>query len=228
MRQFPLWLCALILLPISSLSIQRAKPPGIVTADQQSNQGVEPPMAAPKKKLNVEQVKQEADELKKLADGVPAQIELVTKNQYPKDLNDNLKRIDTGLGPVIHRGNDLVGEFPEQLHLSFLMYDIPCEYQIQSAGTRTHLTHELVSTLRLSFFWKRGMQMRPVTGIVPKHFETRPVAPYARELAGQLPEKFEWIFEFDVPSAAVPVTDSLVVVLRTPDGHIAARAAARM
>jgi hypothetical protein len=141
---------------------------------------------------------------------------------------DNLKRIDTGLGPVIHRGNDLVGEFPEQLHLSFLMYDIPCEYQIQSAGTRTHLTHELVSTLRLSFFWKRGMQMRPVTGIVPKHFETRPVAPYARELAGQLPEKFEWIFEFDVPSAAVPVTDSLVVVLRTPDGHIAARAAARM
>src|ERR1700740_3480855 len=116
---------------------------------------------------------------------------------------DNLKRIDTGLGPVIHRGNDLVGEFPEQLHLSFLMYDIPCEYQIQSAGTRTHLTHELVSTLRLSFFWKRGMQMRPVTGIVPKHFETRPVAPYARELAGQPPEKVEWIFEFKVPSVTV-------------------------
>jgi hypothetical protein len=31
-----------------------------------------------------------------------------------------------------------------------------------------------------------------------------------------------------LPSAGVPVTDSLVVVLRTPDGHIAARAAARM
>ena len=90
MRQFPLWLCILLILPFS----QHPKPPGITTADQQSNQGLEPPMAAPKKKLNVEQVKQEADELKKLADGVPAQIELVTKNQYPKDLNDNLKRIE--------------------------------------------------------------------------------------------------------------------------------------
>jgi len=95
MRQFPLWLCVLFLLPISSASVQRAKPPGIVTADQQSNQGVEPPLAAPKQKLNVEQVKQEADELKKLADNVPAQIEMVTKNKYPKDLSDNLKRIES-------------------------------------------------------------------------------------------------------------------------------------
>jgi prefoldin subunit 5 len=46
------------------------------------------------RKIDVEQVKQEADELKKLADGVPAQIEQVTKNQYPKDLNENLKRIE--------------------------------------------------------------------------------------------------------------------------------------
>jgi hypothetical protein len=46
------------------------------------------------RKMNVDQVKQEADELKKLADGVPAQIEQVTKNQYPKDLTDNLKRIE--------------------------------------------------------------------------------------------------------------------------------------
>ena len=96
MRHFPLWLCTLMLLilPVSATLGQRAKPPGIVTADQQSNQGIEAPIAAPKQKLNVEQVKQEADELKKLADGVPAQIEMVTKNQYPKDLTDNLKRIE--------------------------------------------------------------------------------------------------------------------------------------
>ena len=43
-----------------------------------------------------------------------------------------------------------------------------------------------------------------------------------------MPERFEWEFEFDVPSTGVPVTDSLVMVVRTPDGHIAARAAARM
>jgi hypothetical protein len=90
MRQFPLWLCILVVLPLS----QHQKPPGIRTADQQSNQPLEPPMQPRSRKLDVEQVKQEAEELKKLADGVPAQIEQVTKNQYPKDLNENLKRIE--------------------------------------------------------------------------------------------------------------------------------------
>jgi len=141
---------------------------------------------------------------------------------------DNLKRIDSPSGTILHRGNDIVTEFPELLHVSFLMYDMPCTPQLQQAGTRVYLTHAAVSTLRLSFFWKQGMHLRPATGVVPKHFEARPVQPYAADLAAELPEKFEWIFEFDVPSAAVPVTDSLVVVMRTPDGHIAARAAARM
>jgi hypothetical protein len=140
----------------------------------------------------------------------------------------NLKRIDSISGTVLHRGHDIVTEFPEQLHVSFLMYDLPCEYQVQTTGTRAYLTHALVNTLRLSFFWKRGVTLRPATGVVPKHFETRPAQPYASDLAAELPARFEWIFEFDVPSAGVPVTDSLVVVLRTPDGHIAARAAARM
>ena len=94
MRQFPLWLCILLILPVSAAFSQRAKPPGIRTADQQSNQPVEAPLEMRSRKINVEQVKQEADELKKLADGVPAQIEQVTKNQYPKDLNENLKRIE--------------------------------------------------------------------------------------------------------------------------------------
>src|SRR5579864_3642314 len=73
MRQFPLWLCIFLVLPVSATSFQRAKPPGIVTADQQSNQSVEPPMEMRSRKMNIDQVKQEADELKKLADGVPAQ-----------------------------------------------------------------------------------------------------------------------------------------------------------
>jgi gas vesicle protein len=46
------------------------------------------------RKIDLTLVKQEADELKKLADGVPAQIEMLAKNQYPKDLTDNLKRIE--------------------------------------------------------------------------------------------------------------------------------------
>jgi hypothetical protein len=141
---------------------------------------------------------------------------------------DNLKRVDSNTGTLIHRGNDVVTEFPKFLHVSFLMYDMPCDTGLQDPAKPSYLTVALVSTLRLSFYWKHGMAMRPAAGVMPKHFETRRVVPYAQELASQLPERFEWEFEFDLPSAGVPVTDSLVVVLRTPDGHIAARAAARM
>jgi hypothetical protein len=144
------------------------------------------------------------------------------------DFFDNLKREDTRLGTIIHRGNDIVTEYPATLHLSFLMYDQPCEYGLKSTGTRMYLTQAMVSGLRLRFYWKHEMKMRPVQGVLPSHFEIHRIMPYASELAAELPEKFEWLFEFDVSSAGVPVTDSLVVVLLTTDGHIAARAAARM
>ena len=96
MRQFLLWLGMLLLfiLPVSASLVQRGKPTGIVTGDQQSKQSIEPPIGTRNRKMNVDQVKQEADELRKLADGVPAQIEQATKNHYPKDLADNLKRIE--------------------------------------------------------------------------------------------------------------------------------------
>jgi hypothetical protein len=141
---------------------------------------------------------------------------------------ENLKRVDTEDGTIIHRGNDVVTEFPTQLHLSFLMYDFPCDSQLQSTGTHSYLTLALVSTLRLSFYWKHGMELRPATGVLPEHHETRRLVPYATTLAAELPERYEWEFEFEVPAKGVPVTDSLVVIFRMPDGHIAARAAARM
>jgi hypothetical protein len=141
---------------------------------------------------------------------------------------DNLKREDSSLGTIIHRGADIVTEYPSVLHLSFLMYDQPCEFGLTPTGTRSYLTRAMVSNLRVSFYWKHGLKMRPANGIVPGYQETRRVLPYAAELANELPEKYEWLFEFDVPSAGVPVTDSLVIILNTADGHIAARAAARM
>jgi hypothetical protein len=141
---------------------------------------------------------------------------------------ENLKREDSKLGVVIHRGNEIVSEFPEKLHLAFTVYDLPCPDQMEETGARTYLTQQDVSSLRLRFFWKNGVHLRPVSGIVQTHGEVRRIPPYATALASELPPRFEWLFEFDVSSAAVPVTDSLVVVVRTPDGHIAARAAARL
>jgi hypothetical protein len=75
MRHFPLWLCILLVFPASAAFSEHPKPPGITTAHQQSNQPIEPPLEMRSRKIDVQQVKQEADELKKLADGVPAQID---------------------------------------------------------------------------------------------------------------------------------------------------------
>ena len=142
---------------------------------------------------------------------------------------DNLRRDDSKSGTIFHRGHDLVTQFPDRLHVSFVLYDTPCDYSLRQAGTRVFLTRAMVSTLRLSFYWKHGLKLRPAPGVEPGHFETHRIMPDRVDPAvADLPEMFEWYFEFDVPSEGVPVTDSLVVVLRQPSGKIAARAAARM
>ena len=95
MRLLPLWLCLSFLLRVPPpVQATHPRPPGITEGQRQIDKPIEPPIETRSRKMNVDQVKKEADELKKLADGVPAQIELVTKNQYPKDLTDNLKRIE--------------------------------------------------------------------------------------------------------------------------------------
>jgi hypothetical protein len=142
---------------------------------------------------------------------------------------DNLRREDSKLGTIFHRGHDIVTAFPEKLHVSFVLYDWPCDYSLQQAGTRVFLTNAMVGTLRLSFYWKHGLTLRPAAGVVPGHFATRRADSLVVDSsATDLPEELEWYFEFDVPSEGVPVTDSLVVILRQPGGKIAARAAARM
>ena len=152
----------------------------------------------------------------------------LTGRVFAPEFFENLKRVDSELGTIYRRGNDVVSMFPEKMQLHFMMYDLPCSYQIQVTGTQVYLTRSLIESLRLSFFWKHGMYLRPAKGVTPKHVVARPVEAYGAEQAMDLPEKYEWWFEFEVPSENVPVTDSLVILVRTADGHIAARVAARM
>ena len=142
---------------------------------------------------------------------------------------ENLRREDSNSGTIFHRGHDIVTAFPDKLHVSFVLYDWPCDYSLQQTGARLFLTRAMVGSLRLSFYWKRGLKLRPAPGVVPGHFETHRIVPDRADPAvTDLPEMLEWYFEFDVPSEGIPVTDSLVVVLHQPGGKIAARAAARM
>jgi hypothetical protein len=71
------------------------------------------------------------------------------------------------------------------------------------------------------------LELRPVIGFKPLGFSVRPIFPYNSE-AQDVPEKLEWFYQLTVPSADVPLTDSLVMIIRTPDHHLAARLAARL
>jgi hypothetical protein len=141
---------------------------------------------------------------------------------------DDLKRIDDkGVDTVFRRGKEAVTQFPDELLLTFTIFDLPCPSQLKVTGSRTYLTRAMVSDLRLSLFWKRGVELRPATGFKPVGFSVRPIFPFNPE-AQDVPKRFEWFYELSVPSAGVPLTDSLVLVVREADGHLAARVAARM
>jgi hypothetical protein len=90
------FLCVLLLFPTgtSPQMAGHAKPPGIQTADTMSNQPLEPPAKSGPRQINPELVTSEAQELRGLANQLPQQIDQTTKGQLPKDLVENLKRIE--------------------------------------------------------------------------------------------------------------------------------------
>lgn len=148
---------------------------------------------------------------------------------------DNLKRVDTDSGAVFRRGSDTVTQFPDQLLLQFVVfdhYDQTCPPQMENANSSRYLTRAMMSTMHLSLYWKHGVELRPIADVVPKYFSVDPVLPTATARAAAhgrpVPEKLAWSYEFAVPSAGVPLGDSLVLILRTSDNRIAARVAARM
>jgi hypothetical protein len=144
------------------------------------------------------------------------------------DFFENLRREDTSNGTLYRRGNDVVTEFPGVMHLIIVMYDRPCAHSLQQTASPGYLNKTVISSMRLNFSWKRGMELRPARDVSLINAEAHRILPYAFELAKDLPERYEWRFDFDVPSKAVPLTDSLVLVINSPSGHIIARVAARL
>ena len=147
------------------------------------------------------------------------------------DFFDHLKRIDKDNGTIFRQGSEEVQNFPEKLSLSFVVhdwYDQTCPPRAEDANTSKYLTREMMSSLHLYLYWKRGVELRPVSNVERVFFAVRPLIPLAAAQVHGLPEKFEWSYEYTVPSTGVPLTDSLVLVLRTDDNHIVARVAARL
>jgi hypothetical protein len=147
------------------------------------------------------------------------------------DFFDHLKRIDRETGTIFRLGPEEVQSFPGKLSLAFMVhdwYDQTCPRRDENPDAPKYLTREMMSSLHLYLYWKRGVELRPVGDVERLFFAVRPVIPLAAAQAHGLPEKFEWSYEYSVPSAGVPLTDSLVLVLRDEENRIVARVAARL
>jgi len=144
------------------------------------------------------------------------------------DFFDDLKRVDTEAGTVFRRGQETITQFPDSVSVSFAIRDQLCPAGIQQIGARTYMTQEMMDSLRLSIYWKHGVDLHPTKNIKVLSARTDRIRPYAASLAAELPRRYEWSYELVVPSEGVSLSDSLAFVFRTPDGRIAARVAARL
>jgi hypothetical protein len=144
------------------------------------------------------------------------------------DFFNGLKSYESDDGTIFRLGTNEVTEFPEKLLLSLTIRDQPCSTGLQPVGTGAYLTQETMSSMKLSLYWKQGVDLQPVGKITLVHFSVDPIEPYATSLAAELPKRYLWSYELGIPAESVPLTDSLVLIFRTKDGHIAARVAARL
>jgi len=69
-------------------------PPGRRAADDQSNVALEAPATPKAQKVDPKKLKADAEELAKLSAAIPSEVEQVTQGHLPKDLSEQLKRIE--------------------------------------------------------------------------------------------------------------------------------------
>jgi hypothetical protein len=73
---------------------QRPIPPGLHEGEKRINAPLDPPVFSPGKNIDPARLRGEADELAKISATIPDQIQHVNQGQLPKELSDQLKRIE--------------------------------------------------------------------------------------------------------------------------------------
>jgi hypothetical protein len=144
------------------------------------------------------------------------------------DFFDGLRRVDNGDGTTYFLRDKVVTEFPEQLLVTLHLLDYPCSQDLKDTAVRPPITREIMSTLRLGFYWKEGVAMRKVESSRRTAASVKRLAPYAADAASELAPRFEWNYDFTIDSQGVPLTSDLVFVIEGQDHKIAARTAARL
>jgi hypothetical protein len=144
------------------------------------------------------------------------------------DFFDGLRRIDTDEGTSYLLQNKPVTEFPAELLVTFHVLDFPCSRNLKDTDVRPPLTPEIISSLSLHFYWKDGVALRPVEASRRVSASVTRLTPFARQASEELAPRFQWNYTFTVQSGGVPITNGLVLIIRSEDHKIAARTAAHL
>ena len=143
---------------------------------------------------------------------------------------DGLRRMDSEEGTYYYLRNQLVTEYPDEVQIVIHLLDFPCTLDLKDSVVRPPITREMMAKLRLNFFWKQGVHMRPVeeskrTAADIKRIGTFAAGPAAHD---ELVPRYEWSYAFTVNSENIPLTNDLVLVIVNGENKIAARVAARL
>jgi len=141
---------------------------------------------------------------------------------------DKLQRLDDDEGTRYRRGTEPVTEFPAQLDVTMTVHDLPCSIAIGDKRFAPPLTREVMRSLRLKLYWKRGVELHPVGTMIDPRLNIRQLEPNIKPEADDLAPRYEWLYTFTVPSEGVPIDDSLVFTFETAQGEIVARTSARL
>jgi hypothetical protein len=144
------------------------------------------------------------------------------------DFFDGLRRVDTDDGSAYFRHDQPVTEFPGELLVTVHLRDSPCSNDLKDTAVRPPLTPEIISALRLHFYWKDGIALRPVEGSKRTTASVTRLMPFAKQAEDELAPRFQWNYTFTIQSAGVPLTNDLVLIIENEDHKIAARTHARL
>lgn len=152
----------------------------------------------------------------------------LTGNVTAPDFFDGLRRVDTDEGTSYFLRDQIVTEFPDEIFVTLHLLDAPCSLDLKDTAVRPPITAEIIGTLRLNFYWKEGVAMRPVESSKRTAASIRRLTPYSAQAAEELAPRFEWNYSFIIQSAGVPLNNDLVFIIEDRDHKIAARTAARL
>jgi hypothetical protein len=142
----------------------------------------------------------------------------------------DLRRVDTDQGTSYLSHDKVVTEYPDQVQIVLHLLDYPCSPDLKDTVVRPPITREIMSTLRLNFYWKEGLHMSPVEDSKRIAASVRRIGSYAQGRAAEqeLAPRFEWDYAFTVSSEKIPLVDDLVLVIENEENKICARVAARL